>query len=138
MRINRKVIYGLGCILEVAKAKNRTVTLNELSRLKGISCDYVEQLLIRFKRKGLVKSIRGKKGGYILAKSAQNISLKDIMEAQEKNILDTICFSSKNIKCDVHHCNIKLVWKELKNKIEESLDKIKISDLIRKDRLICK
>jgi Rrf2 family protein len=138
MRISRSAVYGLGCLLEVAKAKERSITVGEISRTQGLSKDYVEQLLIRFKRKGLVKSIRGLKGGYVLAKKPNLITLKDVIEAQEKKILDIICFKPGNFRCNRGNCGIKPVWLNLNKTISRSLDGIKISELLNKKAQVCK
>ncbi len=131
MRINRQTIYGLACLLSIAR-KESVVTLGEISEVQKISKDYVERLLIRFKKKNLVKSIRGVKGGYILAKKPESITLKDVIEAQEENILDTICFK-EDLKCrGFGGCNIKSIWLNLKEEIEKSLDRLNLAMLLRK------
>ncbi len=138
MRISRSAVYGLGCLLEVARTKGRPITVGGISNTQGLSKDYVEQLLIRFKRKGLVKSIRGLKGGYILAKKPKSITLKDVIEAQEKKVLDIICFKPDNIRCSLKNCSIKSVWFSLNKTITSCLDEIKISDLLNKKSQVCK
>lgn len=138
MRISKGAVYGLGCLLEVAKSQVRPVTVGEISHTQGLSKDYIEQLLIRFKRKGLVKSIRGLKGGYVLAKKPDLITLKDVIETQESKVLDIICFKPGNIKCSLKNCGIKPVWISLNKTIESSLDKIKLSDLLKKKAQVCK
>lgn len=137
MRITRQTIYGLACLLSVAR-KERPVTLGEISKEQEISKDYVERLLMRFKRENLVKSIRGVKGGYILAKNAKSITLKDVIVAQEKDVLDTICFK-KDLRCkSFSKCDIKPVWLNLKRKIEESLEKLNLAMLLETKGGICR
>ena len=99
MRISRGAVYGLGCLLAVAKAEGKSLTVGEIAREQCLSKDYVEQLLIRLKRKNLVKSIRGLKGGYVLAKKPQQITLKDVIEAEEAKVLDIICFKQDKGRC---------------------------------------
>jgi len=137
MRITRQTIYGLVCLLSVAR-KKRPVTLGEISQEQMLSKDYVERLLIRFKRKNLVKSIRGIRGGYILAKKPNLITLKDVICAQEKNILDTICFK-EDLKCkSLKRCDIRPLWLNLREQIEKFLEKLNLAMLLKKKRGICK
>jgi Rrf2 family iron-sulfur cluster assembly transcriptional regulator len=138
MRISRQVVYGLGCLLEVAKAKDKPLTIGEISFRQGLSKDYVEQLLIRLKRKNLIKSIRGLRGGYILAKDPHLITLKDVIEAEERKILDLICFKEDKTRCNFKNCQILPMWLNLKDRIGRSLERIKISDLLKKKRQLCR
>lgn len=138
MRISRQVVYGLSCLLEVAKSKDKPITIGEISRLQGLSKDYVEQLLIRLKRKNLITSIRGLKGGYILVKKPQAITLRDVIEAEERKVLDLICLKEE-LECGFKKCGIKNVWLSLKAQLEKSLDKIKLSTLLTKrESRVCK
>jgi Rrf2 family iron-sulfur cluster assembly transcriptional regulator len=134
MRLTRQTVYGLGCLLEIAKIKNRPVTIGEISRLKGISKDYVEQILIRLKKKNLIKSVRGLKGGYILARKPRLITLRDVIEAQELKVLDIFCLREDNLECSYRGCRIKSVWINIKERIEGLLDKIKISGLLKTEK----
>jgi Rrf2 family iron-sulfur cluster assembly transcriptional regulator len=131
MRINKDVVYSLGCLLEIAKAKNKPVNLKELARIKGISVDYAEQLLIKLKRKKIIKSIRGLKGGYLLLRKPQSITLKDIIEAQDSKVLDIVCFKQGRASCNLRRCNILWVWKELEKKLKAILSNFKLSDLLK-------
>lgn len=137
MRINRQTIYGLACLLSIAR-KESVVTLGEISEEQKISKDYVERLLIRFRKKNLVRSIRGVKGGYVLAKRPKSITLKDVIEAQEEDVLDTICFK-EDLRCrSFKGCNIRSTWLNLKKEIENSLNRLNLAMLLEKKLNICR
>ena len=138
MRITTQGVYGLVCVLNIAREKNRQpVSMQTISKEEQLSIDYIEQLFLKLRRAGIVKSIRGRTGGYILAKSAYRITIKDIIEAVEGNVFETICFSSNHRldKCmQVKDCLVRSVWLGLKERIEDYLGSITIRDLLNSDK----
>ncbi len=94
--------------------------------------DYVEQILLRLRRAGLVDSVRGAKGGYHLAREPQAISVKDVIEASEHVTFE--------VNCDLHpvdpqrcspeaSCSIRPVWRMLEQRINDLLAGISLADL---------
>ncbi|MFH1622316.1 MAG: Rrf2 family transcriptional regulator, partial [Candidatus Omnitrophota bacterium] len=105
-----------------------------ISQEEQLPIDYIEQLLLKLRRSNIVKSIRGRSGGYILSNPTGKITIKDIIEAVEGNIFETICFGPnhrKNKCIKLKDCVIKSVWLGLKDKIEDYLEKITIKDLLK-------
>lgn len=85
--ISTKGVYGLTAMYELSKHKEDSpMQIREISSNANIPQNYLEQLLSKLRRAELVKSIRGARGGYILAKSADEISVKDILIALEDDI----------------------------------------------------
>jgi len=132
MRVNKNIIYSLSCLVDIAKANEKPVTLRQLSQRWNLSRDYLEQLLLKLKRKRIIRSMRGIRGGYLLNKKPHSISLKDIIEAQDEKILDILCFKGKVIGCNFKECDIKWVWIEFKKKLEKLLKDFKLSSLLNK------
>ena len=84
MRITTWAEYGLICALHLAKrAGEGPITGREIASGERLPADYVEQILLRLRRAGLVQSVRGAKGGYFLAKDPEVISVRDVMAASE-------------------------------------------------------
>ena len=82
MRITAKEEYGLRCILQLASAPpGEPLSAAEIARREGLSCPYVEKLLWTLKKAGFTKSHRGVKGGYVLARPPEQISLGDVERA---------------------------------------------------------
>ena len=76
--------YGLSAILEMAKNYGRgPLQVREIAARHGISAQYLEQLLGRLVKPGLIKAVRGQKGGFVLARAPQKIALIDVLEALE-------------------------------------------------------
>ena len=134
MRITTQGVYGLVCVLRIAReAKNTPVSIQTISKKEQLSIDYIEQLLLKLRRAGIVKSVRGRAGGYVLAKSASKITIKDIIECVEGSVFETICFNTVNIKnkcVEPRGCLVKPVWLELKKRIEGYLKSVTIDNLL--------
>lgn len=88
--LSTKGVYGLSAMYQLFLAKtDKPMQIKDISLKAEIPQNYLEQLLILLRQAGLVKSIRGAYGGYVLAKNAQDISIKDILIALEGNIIVT-------------------------------------------------
>lgn len=85
--ISTKGVYGLTAMYELSKHEGDTpIQIKEISSNANIPQNYLEQLLSKLRRAELVTSIRGAKGGYILARDAKDISVKDILIALEGDL----------------------------------------------------
>ena len=84
MRITTWAEYGLICALNLAKrAGEGPITGREIASSERLPGDYVEQILLRLRRAGLVNSTRGARGGYMLARAADEISVREVIAASE-------------------------------------------------------
>jgi Rrf2 family protein len=95
--------------------------------------DYVEQILLRLRRAGLVQSTRGARGGYALAKAAVDISVRDVIAASELTTFDLHCVSHpvEEERCSASHaCSIRPVWVLLQQRIDDVLASVRLSDLL--------
>jgi len=139
MRITTQGDYALRCILNIARnAGAKPVTIRCIVSDEGLPLDYVEQLLMKLRRYKLIKSIRGAKGGYILSRSADAISIKDVLEAVEGDVFEVICVrqkhaGKKNCKGS-KECVLKGVWLHLKSYIEGYLSSQTVASLLEKSR----
>ena len=134
MRVTTWGEYGLIVSLHLAKrAGEGPVAARELSEHERLPHDYVEQILLRLRRAGLVDSARGAKGGYSLARDPQRITVKDVLEASEHVTFE--------VNCDLHpvdasrcnpnaSCSIRPVWRMLERRINELLSGISLADLM--------
>jgi len=114
MRLTTKSRYGTRMILDIAlNAHNKPVRLSEISRRQGISLKYLEKLVRELKKAGLVKSIRGPYGGYMLDRPTKDISVGDIVRVLEGsetidqesliNTLNRIHFMDEYILVQLNH-----------------------------------
>jgi Rrf2 family protein len=122
------------CALHLARrASEGPITGREIAEVERLPGDYVEQILLRMRRAGIVASTRGAHGGYALARSADLISIRDVIEASEMTTFDLHCLSHpvEEERCSSsHNCSIRPVWMLLQQKIDDVLEGVHLSDLL--------
>ena len=134
MRITTLAEYGVICALHLARrASQGPVTGRDIAARERLPVDYVEQILLRLRRAGLVQSTRGARGGYALAKPAEGISVRDVIAASELTTFDLHCVSHpvEEERCSASHaCSIRPVWVLLQQRIDDVLASVRLSDLL--------
>ena len=134
MRITTWAEYGVICALHLAKrADEGPVAGRELAAREKLPADYVEQILLRLRRANIVASTRGAHGGYELARPAAEITVREVIAAAELETFDLHCVTHPidDVRCsDAQHCSIRPVWVLLRNKINDVLDSVTLSDLL--------
>src|SRR2546422_1017397 len=115
MRVTTWAEYGLIVSIHLARhAGEGPVAARELSEQERLPHDYVEQILLRLRRAGLVESVRGARGGYMLARPPQAVSVKDVIEASEHVTFEVNCdlHPVDDERCDpATACSIRPVWR---------------------------
>ena len=134
MRITTWAEYGLICALHLARrTEEGPVTGRDIAARERLPSDYVEQILLRLRRAGIVQSTRGAKGGYGLARPADDITVREIIAAAELVTFDLHCETHPldaercSQACD---CSIRPVWVMPQKRIDEVLDGVRLSDLL--------
>ena len=113
--------------------RREATSITDIAQKETISVAYLEQLLNKLRHRGLVSSIRGPKGGYVLTKAASEITVGDIVKALEGNIYPVHCVSAHKMSgsgCTmVKSCVPKLVWVKLAKAINDCLESVTLKDL---------
>jgi Rrf2 family protein len=143
MRITTWGEYGLIVSLNLAKqsagAGGGPVAARELAEQERLPHDYVEQILLRLRRAGLVESVRGAKGGYHLARAPQTITVKDVLDASEHVTFEVNCdshpVSAHRCSRDAS-CSIRPVWRMLEQRINDLLSGISLADLMHDESVV--
>jgi Rrf2 family protein len=134
VRITTLAEYGVICALHLARRRgDGPVTGREIAEVEKLPGDYVEQILLRLRRAGIVRSSRGARGGYMLARRSEEISIRDVIEASETTTFDLHCQSHPvgEERCSTSHsCSIRPVWMLLQRKIDDVLSSVHLSDLL--------
>ncbi len=134
MRITTWAEYGLICALHLARrAGEGPVTGRDIAAREKLPGDYVEQILLRMRRAGIVTSTRGARGGYSLSRQAVDITVRDVIEASELTTFDVHCVSHPvdSVRCGASEtCSIRPVWMLLQQRIDEVLASVRLSDLL--------
>ena len=130
MRLTTKSRYAVNALTELRILDSRgPVSLSDISTNQNIELSYLEQIFRKLRIAGIVKSIRGRNGGYLYAKDPSVISIKEIMNAVEEDMDATSC--NGNSTC--HHgkkCNTHNLWHELNQVVDNYLSKITINKLV--------
>ncbi|PYG87452.1 BadM/Rrf2 family transcriptional regulator [Ruminiclostridium sufflavum DSM 19573] len=134
MKVSTKGRYGLKAVVDLAvKYDEGQISLKSIAQRQGISENYLEQLFASLKKSGLVKSVRGAQGGYMLSKPADRITVGDVLRSLEGALCPVECidldFPSECEKVDT--CVTAPVWIKLRDKINEVVDSITIYDLVK-------
>jgi Rrf2 family protein len=134
VRITTLAEYGVICALHLAKRFGEgPVTGREIAARERLPVDYVEQILLRLRRSGLVKSTRGAHGGYALALAPDGITVRDVIAASELQTFDLHCVTHpvEEERCSASHtCSIRPVWVMLQQKIDDVLQSVRLADLL--------
>jgi len=139
MRITTWTEYSLIISIHLAKrgrAEAGPVAARELAEFERLPADYVEQILLRLRRAGLVESVRGAKGGYLLAREPHAISVRDVMTASEHQTFEMNCDTHRvdDDRCSpATSCSIRPVWQALQRRVDDLLSSVSLADLLKEE-----
>jgi len=138
MKITAQEEYGLRCLLRLAKAESGSVTLPEVAAAEGLSIPYVAKLMTALRHAGMVESVRGRAGGYRLAKPAEEIGLGSLLSMLGEPLFDAIDYCQKHAGTEAPNgvctnqsgCTLKSLWQTLELWMRRTLDQVTLADLI--------
>jgi len=134
MKLTTKGRYAVMALADLVNFSDQNpVSLRDISLRQGISLNYLEQIFSKLKKDDIVKSIRGKNGGYILAKEPALIKLSNIFSAVDEKVKTLLCkreskkgCNNKSTKCITHY-----LWDDLEMHINDFFDKKNLGDLLK-------
>jgi Rrf2 family protein len=128
MKFSTRAEYGLKAMANLAGCFPEQKALKIISGEENISAKYLERLVGELRKKNLVKSQKGKSGGYVLSRNPKNIRVGEIVEILDGPIAPMKCVGKF---CALEHqCSSSFVWNKVGKQIEKTLYAIKLSDLI--------
>ncbi|WP_447529719.1 MULTISPECIES: Fe-S cluster assembly transcriptional regulator IscR [unclassified Vreelandella] len=132
MRLTTKGRYAVTAMLDLAlHAEQGPTCLNDISKRQEISLSYLEQLFARLRRAGLVKSVRGPGGGYLLVRELDDISVAQVIDAVNESVDATRCQGMSDCQqgdiCLTHY-----LWCELSGQIRQFLDDVTLGQLAKR------
>ena len=133
MKLSTKGRYAVMAMVDLAdSSKNRPVALADIADRQEISLSYLEQLFGKLRKGGLVRSVRGPGGGYMLARAAEETRISDVILAVDEPIRATRCKSgsSKGCKANKGRCLTHELWEELGNQIYLYLSSVSLADVV--------
>ena len=139
MKLSTKGRYGLRAVIDLALfSEKEAVSISSIALRQSLSESYLEQLMGKLKKAGIICSVRGAQGGYKLAKSPDKISVGDILRALEGDLKPVDCMAiSRDGSCIGQDCCVtKYVWQRINDSINEAVDGILLSKLLEESRQI--
>ena len=135
MRLSTKGRYAVMAMVDLAANSNGSpVSLADIAERQEISLSYLEQLFAKLRKGGLVKSVRGPGGGYLLAHAMEESRVSDIILAVDEPIRVTRCAPGSPTGCRINksRCLTHDLWEELGNQIHLYLSSVSLADICNK------
>jgi len=138
MKFSSQEEYGLRCLLRIVRQGGRAgLTIPEISEAEGISNFYVAKLMRILRRAGLVRSARGKIGGYTLARPPDQIAVSEALAALGGRLFESdFCTDHTGIEpscARLVDCSIRSLWRAVQNVVDQVLSKTTLTDLLRNE-----
>jgi Rrf2 family protein len=131
MKLSSRSRYGFRAILELALEYGKgPLQIKAIAEREDISNKYLEQLIAMLKSTGLVRSLRGPKGGYILAKAPSEIKLSDIFRTLEGPLIAVECLSHPDFCPRCADCVTRKIWSKIQNTMVDLLESMTLQDLV--------
>ena len=127
MKLSVKSDYATRAVLGLARHfPNKTaLRVEDLASEQGVPANYLVQILIELKAQGIARSVRGKEGGYLLARAPSEITLGDVLRAVHGEVFDTPALTDANCAPE-----LRRAWQRLKSAVDEAADKITFQQLV--------
>ena len=135
MRITTKGRYGLRAVINLANARHsRPISIGSIANEEKVSSEFLEQIFFKLKKAGLIRSVRGPGGGFVLNKKPAEISVQNILEAVGETHGLTPCTLRRKMLCDrPEPCAAHDIWTGLQKVMEDYLTKVTLKDILEKN-----
>ena len=138
MKISTKGRYALRLMLDLAvQPGDAAVPLRDVAERQEISDKYLEQIVTQLARGGLVRSVRGAGGGYLLTRAPEEYTVGEILRQLEGNLAPVSCVSSGACCGRADRCVTLEVWQQIQDAVDGVVDNITLADLVRRYREKC-
>ncbi len=139
MKLSTKGRYGLKAMFELALNYGEgPIPLNSIAENQNISNHYLEQLFASLRKAGIIKSVRGAQGGYMLALKPKEITVGDIIRTLEGPLAPAECvIEDISQECDkANWCVTRIIWEKIRDSINDVVDSITLQDMIDAQNMI--
>ena len=132
MKISTKGRYALRMLIELATHQQEEfVSLKDISERQCISKKYLEQIVPMLNKSGILRTNRGNKGGYMLAKPASECTVGEVLRATEGSLAPVSCLDFEQNDCPrAEGCATLYVWQGLQKAVDDYLDSVTVQDII--------
>ncbi len=133
MKLSTRTRYGMRAIIELAQYEGtRPLQLKTIAERQDISIKYLEQLMGLLRSAGLVRSVRGSKGGYALGRSPDQIKVSEVFRCLEGSVTTTECVEDQSVCKRSADCAARELWMEVEAAIHQVLDSITLVDMVKR------
>jgi len=139
MRITTQGEYGMRLAMDLAEGYGGPPqTVGQLAAQEELPKDYIQKILFTLKEAGIVKSTRGKNGGYRLARPPQEISIKNVIQVLERETFEIFCRDpDRGLTCThLRDCGLRQVWITIRKNTDLVLGSVSIADLLDDERIV--
>lgn len=134
LRFSKKVDYTVLLITDLVEREEEVLSAAALAEKYSLSPDFIANIMKTLAKKGFVKSVRGKKGGYKLSMNPEEVSLMDLIEAVDGPVSLTDCSEHDHHLCAISHlCRSKSKMIEITRQIHTILDDVKLDEILEKN-----
>jgi len=131
MKLSTRTRYAVRAIIELAQNdNNRPLQLKIIAQRQEISVKYLEQLMAVLRSAGFVRSVRGSRGGYVLAKAPNQITMNDVLHRLEGSVTTVECVEDSDSCSRSADCAARYLWVQVQDAIDEVLGAITLQDLV--------
>ena len=131
MKLSSKCRYGIRAVIEIARNyQQRPTKRKEIAVNQNLDDSYLENILIELKNKNIVTALRGAKGGFVLKKAPEEITLLQVAESLQGDLSPTECLNTPSVCDRVSHCVTRPIWQKMKEAQEDVLGSVTIKDLL--------
>jgi Rrf2 family protein len=135
MRLSTKGRYGVRALVDIAlNSDGAPVLLKDIAKRQGISAQYLEHLVAPLIRAGILRSIRGAKGGIALARPPEEIRLDRVIEVLEGSVAPVECVDNAGLCARSDECATRDVWIDIKAAIMGVLESLTVKDLMERQK----
>ena len=137
MKITALEEYGLRCLVQLARnGSGEPLSAREIAAGEGLTVEYVTQLLVRLRHAGLVRSVRGSRGGFHLTRAPEAMTMGDVSRALGEPLVERLCAAYTGTLASCVHeggaCGILDFWTDIAGKVHAVLDGYTLADLARR------
>ena len=131
MKLSTRTRYGIRAAVELASNYGQgPMRIKSIAANQEISVKYLEQLIAMLKNGGFVRSIRGSKGGYMLAREPKKVKISEVYKSLEGPLVTVACVAGAG-KCDrASDCVTQELWREVQNAVVDILEAVTLADLV--------
>ena len=134
MQFNVEIEYSLVLLRGLSRsAQQKPISAQQISQAEAYPLPYTRKILKRLTKGGIIRSVQGQKGGYVLVRSPSQISVKDIIEAVEREVFRVYCeppHIERIICTHFHECSLRPIWNELEKAIGAFLQQVTLQTLM--------